>query len=59
MNNTGYSGYFLVEGTIDKVKLVDHNGNNGDVTIGMQVDAKIVTEEKSIIRYLFEKINLF
>ncbi|WP_026667848.1 HlyD family efflux transporter periplasmic adaptor subunit [Butyrivibrio sp. AE2005] len=59
MNNTGYSGYFLVEGTIDKVKLVDHNGNNGDVAIGMQVDAKIVTEEKSIIRYLLEKINLF
>ena len=54
-----YSGYFLVEGSIDSMELVDKDGNVGAVTIGMETTAKIVTQEKSIFRYLLEKINLF
>ena len=54
-----YSGYFLVEGSIANAELVDKDGNVGAVAIGMQTEAKIITQEKSIFRYLLEKINLF
>lgn len=54
-----YSGYFLIEGSIENAKLVDKDGNEASITIGMQTEAKIVTQEKTIIRYLLEKINLF
>lgn len=57
--NGEYSGYFLVEGTIDNTELVDKDGNVGNITVGMQSDARIVTERKIIIRYLLEKIDLF
>lgn len=59
VQNGEYSGYFLVEGTIDNTELVDKDGNVGNITIGMQSDARIVTEKKVIIRYLLEKIDLF
>ncbi|SFU83750.1 HlyD family efflux transporter periplasmic adaptor subunit [Butyrivibrio sp. INlla21] len=52
------SGYYLVTGTIDAEKLKDHNGNEGEIAIGMQVEAKIVTEKKRIISYILEKINI-
>lgn len=54
-----YSGYFLVEGSIGNTELRDRDGNVGKITIGMQTEAKIVTQTKTIIRYLLEKINLF
>lgn len=59
VQNGEYSGFFLVEGTIDNAELVDKDGNVGNITIGMQSDARIVTEKKRIIRYLLEKIDLF
>lgn len=54
-----YSGYFLVEGSIANTALSDASGNSGAINIGMQVEAKIVTQTKSIFRYLLEKINLW
>ena len=54
-----YSGYYLVECSIANTTLTDKDGNSGSVAIGMQVEAKIVTQKKTIIRYLLEKINLF
>ena len=54
-----YSGYYLVECSIANTTLTDKDGNSGSVVIGMQVEAKIVTQKKTIIRYLLEKINLF
>lgn len=54
-----YSGYFLVEGSIANQELIDQDGNVGSVAIGMQTDAKIVVQNKTILRYLLEKINLF
>lgn len=54
-----HSGYYLVECSIANTTLTDKDGNSGSVVIGMQVEAKIVTENKTIIRYLLEKINLF
>ena len=54
-----FSGYYLVECSIANTVLTDKDGNSGSVVIGMQVEAKIVTQKKIIIRYLLEKIDLF
>ena len=54
-----YSGYYLVECSIANTTLTDKDGNSGSVVIGMQAEAKIVTQKKTIIRYLLEKIDLF
>lgn len=51
--------YYLVEGSIENVELTDKAGNIGQVSVGMQAEAKIVIQKKTIIRYLLEKINLF
>ena len=59
VQNGQFSGYYLVECSIANTVLTDKDGNNGAVVIGMQVEAKIVTQRKTIIRYLFEKTNLF
>lgn len=54
-----YSGYYLVEASIENRTLKDKDGNIGQLAVGMEAEAKIVTQEKSIIRYLLEKIDLF
>ena len=54
-----YSGYYLVEASIENKTLKDKDGNRGQLAVGMEAEAKIVTQEKSIIRYLLEKIDLF
>lgn len=59
MQDGQHSGYYLVEGSIARKDLVDKDGNSGSITIGMQVEAKIVTQKKTIIRYFLEKIDLF
>lgn len=53
-----YSGYFLIEGSIEGTELVDRDGNVGRITIGMQTEARIVTQRKTILRYLLEKMNV-
>lgn len=54
-----YSGYYLVESSIENKTLKDKDGNRGRLAVGMEAEAKIVTQKKSIIRYLLEKIDLF
>ena len=54
-----YSGFYLVEGTIEAATLTDKEGNEGEISVGMQSEVKIVTQNKTIIRYLLEKIDLF
>ena len=54
-----YSGYYAVEGTIESLRLKDRKGNIGEVTIGMEMEAKIVTEKKTILRHILEKIDLW
>jgi multidrug resistance efflux pump len=54
-----YNGYFMVEGSVEKSELSDRNGNTASISIGMQTEAKVVTQEKKILLYLLEKIDLF
>lgn len=59
LNDGEYSGYYLVEADIENRVLTDKDGNSGSIGIGMQTEVKIVTQEKSIFRYLLEKIDLW
>lgn len=59
VQNGEYSGYYLVECSLNNKQFADDDGNEGTVLVGMQFEAKIVTQEKTIIRYLLEKIDLF
>ena len=54
-----FSGFFLVEADIENGIMIDKDGNTGNISIGMQTEVKIVTQKKSIIRYLLEKLDLF
>ncbi len=58
IQNGQYSGLYLIKGSIGNVELKDKDGNVGKVAIGMEAACKIVTERKSIFRFLLEKINL-
>ena len=58
-DENGYSGYYLMEADIDNVPLEDKEGNKDEITVGMELEAKIVTQRKSILRCLLEKVNLF
>lgn len=59
VQNGGYSGMYLVEGSISNEVLKDSDGNEGEIGIGMQVTGRIVTQRKTIFRYLLEKIDIF
>ena len=48
-----------MEASIENKTLKDKDGNRGQLAVGMEAEAKIVTQKKSIIRYLLEKIDLF
>lgn len=52
-------GYYLVEATIENKKLYDKNGEEAELKSGMSGQAKIVVGEKSIFRYVMEKLNLW
>lgn len=59
MQDGQYSGYYLVECTIDQTEVMDDDGNIGAISTGMQVEGKIITCEKTILRYLLEKLDIF
>lgn len=52
-------GYYLVEATIENKKLYDKKGEEAELKSGMSGQAKIVVGEKSIFRYVMEKLNLW
>ena len=58
LQNNQRSGYYLVEGSINADILTDRDGNRATIATGMLVEGRIVKEEKRIISYLLEKINL-
>lgn len=53
--NEGFAGYYLVEGSIGKDTLTDRNGNAASIEVGMQVTAKIVTQENGFSTICLKK----
>jgi len=59
VDNENTYGYYLVEATVDNKKMYDKNGEEAELKSGMSGQAKIVVGEKSIFRYVMEKLNLW
>lgn len=51
--------YFRVITDIDKKKLKSRKGIEYPIKVGLQVDARIVVEEKTILKFILEKMNLW
>ena len=57
-NQSSGQSYYIVEATVPDTKLFSHDGKQGDIKVGMICEANIITKQKSIIRFLLEKIDL-
>ena len=57
-NEGQYSGYYVVEGSLEQDTLTDSEGNRDKIALGMQLEARIITKEITIIRYLLDKLGL-
>lgn len=58
-NSENTYGYYLVEATVENKNLYDKNGEEAKLKSGMSGQAKIIVGEKSIFRYVMEKLNLW
>ncbi|NFA43751.1 HlyD family efflux transporter periplasmic adaptor subunit [Clostridium botulinum] len=54
---TGVS-YYLVESEIENKPLFSYKGETGELKIGMNCEAQVITKQKKILYYLLEKMNL-
>ena len=54
---SGISGY-IVEGSIRNQTVYSYKGEAAEIKIGMSCEAHVITEQKKILYYLLEKINL-
>ncbi|NFO03897.1 HlyD family efflux transporter periplasmic adaptor subunit [Clostridium botulinum] len=54
---TGES-YYLVESEIKNKPLFSYKGETGELKIGMNCEAQVITKQKKILYYLLEKMNL-
>lgn len=57
-NSQDGSAYYVVETSIDNGKLYNKVGEKLDLKLGMYCETKIIVEQKSVLRFLLEKINL-
>ncbi len=56
-SDTG-SAYYVVDTTIDDTDLYNKSGEKMQLKTGMLCEVKIIVEQKSVLRYLLEKIKL-
>lgn len=56
-NDTG-SAYYMIETTIDDTDMLNQSGEEILLRSGMLCEVKIIVEQKSVLRYFFEKIKL-
>lgn len=57
-NSEDGSAYYVVETSIDNAQLYNKTGEKLDLKVGMYCDTKIIVEQKSVLRFLLEKIHL-
>lgn len=55
--STGYA-YYKVKVRCDNMSVINENGEEASLKNGMACQAKIVTDEKSVLAYVLEKIDL-
>ena len=59
VNSENTYGYYLIEAIVDNSALYDKNGDSAELKSGMVGQAKIIVDEKSIFRFVMEKLNLW
>ena len=59
VKNENDEAYFRVITDIDKKKLKSKKGIEYPVKVGLQVDARIVVDKKTILQFILEKMNLW
>lgn len=57
-NSQDGSAYYVVEASIDDTNLYNKTGEKLDLKVGMYCETKIIVEQKSVLRFLLEKIHL-
>lgn len=57
-NSQDGSAYYVVETSIDDTNLYNKTGEKLDLKVGMYCETKIIVEQKSVLRFLLEKIHL-
>lgn len=50
--------YYTVEATLNERVAYDYKGNMSDVKVGMISEAQVITDQKTILRFLLEKIDI-
>lgn len=58
VNDENNGSYYIAKITVDTASLYDKNGEEEKLKVGMACEVKIVTEQKRILFYILEKINL-
>ena len=56
-NEQGISGYYI-QGSIENKTIYSYKNEPANIKVGMTCEAHIVTEQKKLLYYLLEKINL-
>ncbi len=59
VKNQGDEAYFRVITSIDRQRLKSKKGIEYPVRVGLQVDARIMTDKKTILKFILEKMNLW
>lgn len=57
-NDASGGSYYLVEAKLDDAQVISYKGEIRDIKVGMTCEAFIITEQKKILYWLLEKINL-
>ncbi|PKM53954.1 MAG: secretion protein HylD, partial [Firmicutes bacterium HGW-Firmicutes-3] len=56
-DNSGTS-YYLVEAKLTDIEVVSYKGEKRNIKVGMACEAHVIKEQKKILYWLLEKINL-
>ena len=59
VRNENEEAYFRIITDIDKQKLKSKKGIEYPIKVGLQVDARIVVDKKTILQFILEKMNLW
>lgn len=58
-NEAKGTSYYLVESTVDNKPLKSYKGTEANIKVGMTLEAQVLSESKSLLKYLLEKVDLW
>jgi len=54
--HTGMS-YFLVEATLENRPIQNHRGEDENILVGMEVEARFIVDQRTVLRWLLERMD--